>query len=165
MKISVLGTGYVGLVTGSCFADLGNDVTCIDIDREKIDALRAGRVPIYEPGLEELLHRNVEEGRLSFTTSLDDSVKDRDVVFICVGTPQKSTGKADLTHIIEAVESVAKRMNQFLVIVTKSTVPPGTAATNNGRRSGSNSPYQPSRAATVTGSVSAVAIRPGIDAL
>ena len=127
MNISVLGTGYVGLVTGSCFADLGNDVTCIDIDKEKIEALKSGRVPIYEPGLEELIHRNVEEGRLTFTTSLDDSVKDREVVFICVGTPQKSTGKADLTHIIEAVESVAKRMNRFLVIVTKSTVPPGTA--------------------------------------
>src|SRR4030095_6915214 len=112
---------------GASFADLGNDVTCIDIDKGKIEALKSGRVPIYEPGLEELIHRNVEEGRLTFTTSLDDSVKDREVVFICVGTPQKSTGKADLTPIIEAVESVAKRMDSFLVIVTKSTVPPGTA--------------------------------------
>jgi UDPglucose 6-dehydrogenase len=123
MKLSVLGTGYVGLVTGSCFADLGNDVVCLDIDEEKIRALRNGQVPIYEPGLEELVQRNAAEGRLSFTTDIAEAVAGREVVFLCVGTPQRSSGKADLTYVLQAAESVARHMDHFLVVVTKSTVP------------------------------------------
>ncbi len=127
MKLSVIGTGYVGLVTGSCFADLGNDVVCYDIDTQKIESLRSGRVPIYEPGLEELIQRNASEGRLIFTTNLQDAVRERDVVFICVGTPQRSSGKADLTYVLQAIENIARLMDRFLVIVNKSTVPVGTA--------------------------------------
>jgi UDPglucose 6-dehydrogenase len=127
MKLSVLGTGYVGLVTGSCFADLGNDVTCLDIDEEKIRLLKGGQVPIYEPGLEELVQRNAAEGRLSFTTDMKEAIAGCEVVFICVGTPQRSSGKADLTYVLQAAENVARHMDRFLVIVTKSTVPVGTA--------------------------------------
>lgn len=127
MKLAVLGTGYVGLVSGACFADLGNDVRCYDIDEEKIRTLRAGGVPIYEPGLHELIERNVSEGRLSFTNSLDEALVDCELVFLCVGTPQRSSGKADLTYVFQAVEDVARRMERFLVIVNKSTVPVGTA--------------------------------------
>lgn len=127
MKLSVLGTGYVGLVSGSCFADLGNDVVCFDIDEQKIQALRDGRVPIYEPGLEELVRRNAAEGRLSFTLSMEEAVSEREVVFICVGTPQKHSGKADLTYVLQAAESIARHMDHFLVIINKSTVPVGTA--------------------------------------
>jgi UDPglucose 6-dehydrogenase len=127
MKLSVLGTGYVGLVSGACFADLGNDVVCYDIDDEKIQALKGGRVPIYEPGLEDLLHRNAQEGRLLFTTDFEEAIADREVVFICVGTPQRHTGKADLTFVLQAAENIARRMDRFLVIVNKSTVPVGTA--------------------------------------
>jgi len=126
MKLSVLGTGYVGLVSGSCFADLGNDVVCYDIDEEKIRTLKGGQIPIYEPGLEELVHRNVAEGRLSFSTEIADAVLGREVVFICVGTPQRSSGKADLTYVLQAAESVARQMKDFLILVTKSTVPVGT---------------------------------------
>src|SRR5688572_24952474 len=127
MKLSVMGTGYVGLVTGACFADLGNDVTCFDIDEQKIQSLKNGRVPIYEPQLEELIQRGVSEERLSFTMDLDETVRTAEVIFICVGTPQRSSGKADLTYVLQAVESIAKRMDHFLVIVDKSTVPVGTA--------------------------------------
>jgi UDPglucose 6-dehydrogenase len=127
MKLSVIGTGYVGLVTGSCFADLGNDVVCYDIDEQKIESLRGGRVPIYEPGLEELVQRNSAEGRLLFTTELRDAVRDCEVIFICVGTPQRHSGKADLTYVLQAIESIAHLMDRFVVIVNKSTVPVGTA--------------------------------------
>ncbi|HVR73001.1 MAG TPA: UDP-glucose/GDP-mannose dehydrogenase family protein [Planctomycetota bacterium] len=127
MKLSVMGTGYVGLVTGACFADLGNDVTCFDIDEQKIQSLKNGRVPIYEPQLEELIQRGVSEDRLSFTMDLDETVRAAEIIFICVGTPQRSSGKADLTYVLQAVESIAKRMDHFLVIVDKSTVPVGTA--------------------------------------
>jgi len=127
MKISVIGTGYVGLVTGSCFADLGNDVVCYDIDEQKIESLRKGKVPIYEPGLDELIQRNASEGRLVFTTSLREAVDDQEVIFICVGTPQRSTGKADLTFVLQAIESIGRLLSQFVVIVNKSTVPVGTA--------------------------------------
>jgi UDPglucose 6-dehydrogenase len=126
MNLSVLGTGYVGLVSGACFADFGNDVVCYDIDEEKIQTLKDGKVPIYEPGLEELIKRNVAEGRLSFTTQVEDAIRDREAIFICVGTPQRSSGKADLTYVLQAVEQVARRMDHFLVLVTKSTVPVGT---------------------------------------
>jgi UDPglucose 6-dehydrogenase len=127
MKLSVLGTGYVGLVSGSCFADLGNDVVCFDIDEQKIQALKDGRVPIYEPGLEELVHRNASEGRLSFSTSMKETISECEAVFICVGTPQRHTGKADLTYVLQAAESIARHMDHFMVIINKSTVPVGTA--------------------------------------
>ena len=127
MKLSVMATGYVGLVTGSCFADFGNDVVCYDIDKKKIEALKKGHVPIYEPGLKELVGRNTTEKRLTFTTNIEDAVRDCEVIFICVGTPQRSSGKADLTYVLQAAESIARNMNQFTVVVNKSTVPVGTA--------------------------------------
>ncbi len=127
MRLAVIGTGYVGLVTGACFADLGNDVTCVDIDEAKIEALKNGKVPIYEPGLEELLRRNIAEGRLSFTTKTSDAVPGRDVAFICVGTPQSASGKADLTYVLSAAEAIVTNIDQYTVIVDKSTVPVGTA--------------------------------------
>ncbi len=127
MKISVIGTGYVGLVTGTCFADLGNDVVCVDTDEKKTEALRDGKVPFYEPGLEEVVRRNVAEGRLSFTTDGASSIQESKVVFICVGTPQKGSGKADLSYVLSAAETIAKNLTDFTVIVDKSTVPVGTA--------------------------------------
>lgn len=127
MQVSVLGTGYVGLVSGACFADLGNDVVCHDIDEAKIRGLREGRLPIYEPGLEEIVRRNAAEGRLAFTTDVREAVAGREVAFICVGTPQRASGKADLTYVLEAAQSLARHMDRFLVIATKSTVPVGTA--------------------------------------
>jgi UDPglucose 6-dehydrogenase len=128
MRLSVIGAGYVGLVTGACFADLGNDVVCHDIDEEKIDLLKRGRVPIYEPGLEELIQRNVGEQRLVFSADLNDTLAEREVVFLCVGTPQRSSGKADLTYVLQAAEDVARRAPEGLVLVIKSTVPVGTNA-------------------------------------
>lgn len=127
MKISVIGSGYVGLVAGTCFADSGNDVVCVDSDKSKIDALLAGRIPIYEPGLEELVKRNVKEKRLSFTTDLKSAVAVSDVVFIAVGTPPNENGEADLQHVLSAARDIAKAMTHFTVIVDKSTVPVGTA--------------------------------------
>jgi len=127
MKITMIGTGYVGLVSGACFSDLGNDVTCLDIDEEKINNLRAGKIPIYEPGLKEIVQRNANEGRLTFSTSYEDAIAGREVVFICVGTPQLPSGKADLKYIFQAAESIAKHINNFTVVVQKSTVPVGTA--------------------------------------
>jgi len=127
MKIAVLGTGYVGLVTGACFADLGNDVICIDIDVDKVRRLQNGHVPIYEPGLEELLERNVAEGRLAFTTDALPAIRRSSVVFICVGTPQRNSGKSDLSHVLKAAETIAASIEAFTVVVDKSTVPVGTA--------------------------------------
>ncbi len=127
MRIAVVGTGYVGLVTGACFADLGNDVTCVDIDEAKIAALNSGDVPIYEPGLPDLIRRNATEGRLGFTTDIAEAVPGRDVVFICVGTPQKTSGKAELTHVFNAAESAIRHIDHYTLIVDKSTVPVGTA--------------------------------------
>ncbi|MGC4118159.1 MAG: UDP-glucose/GDP-mannose dehydrogenase family protein [Myxococcales bacterium] len=127
MKISVIGSGYVGLVAGTCFADSGNDVVCVDSDKSKIDALLAGRIPIYEPGLEELVKRNVKEKRLSFTTDLKSAVAVSEVVFIAVGTPPNENGEADLQHVLSAARDIAKAMTHFTVIVDKSTVPVGTA--------------------------------------
>jgi UDPglucose 6-dehydrogenase len=126
MRLSVLGAGYVGLVTAACFADLGNDVTCHDIDTDKIDRLKRGDVPIYEPGLEELIHRNVAEQRLVISADLGEAVANREVVFICVGTPQRSSGKADLTYVLQAAVDVARQAETALVLVIKSTVPVGT---------------------------------------
>jgi UDPglucose 6-dehydrogenase len=127
MKIAVIGTGYVGLVAGTCFAETGNSVVCVDTDASKIEALRAGKIPIYEPGLEELVRRNVAEERLVFTTDTADAVQRSLLVFIAVGTPPGDDGSSDLKYVLQAAESVAKAMNGFKVIVDKSTVPVGTA--------------------------------------
>ena len=127
MRIAVVGTGYVGLVAGTCFAESGNTVTCIDIDARKIERLREGILPIYEPGLDELLKRNVADGRLHFTTDYSDCIGDAQVVFIAVGTPPGEDGSADLQYVIAAAEEVARNMKAYTVIVDKSTVPVGTA--------------------------------------
>jgi UDPglucose 6-dehydrogenase len=128
MKIAVVGTGYVGLVTGTCFAEVGIDVTCIDIDQKKIDNLHKGILPIYEPGLEEMVSRNVEKGRLHFSTNLAEGIKDADVAFIAVGTPPGEDGSADLKYVLAVARGIGENMNSYGVIVTKSTVPVGTAA-------------------------------------
>ncbi len=127
MKISVIGTGYVGLVTGTCFAESGNDVICMDIDARKIEMLNVGIVPIYEPGLEELVKRNMVHDRLSFTTDMSRAVKKADVIFIAVGTPPGEDGSADLKYVLGAAREIGTYMNGYKVIVNKSTVPVGTA--------------------------------------
>jgi UDPglucose 6-dehydrogenase len=127
MKIAVVGTGYVGLVAGTCFAESGNEVTCVDVDVRKVQALQEGKVPIYEPGLEELLHRNAAASRLQFTTDLAKAVAPAQVVFIAVGTPEGESGDADLRYVLAAAESIGKAMKQYTVVVDKSTVPVGTA--------------------------------------
>lgn len=127
MKIVVVGTGYVGLVTGTCFAEVGVDVTCVDIDLKKIENLHKGIMPIYEPGLEEMVLRNVDKGRLHFSTSLADSIKGADVAFIAVGTPPGEDGSADLKYVLAVAREIGENMQDYLVVVTKSTVPVGTA--------------------------------------
>ena len=127
MKIAVVGTGYVGLVTGTCFAEVGINVVCIDIDVKKIENLKRGILPIYEPGLEEMVLKNVEKGRLSFSTSLAESIKDADVAFIAVGTPPGEDGSADLKYVLAVAREIGENMNSYGVVVTKSTVPVGTA--------------------------------------
>ncbi|OGW33774.1 MAG: UDP-glucose 6-dehydrogenase [Nitrospirae bacterium GWC2_56_14] len=126
MKISVIGTGYVGLVTGTCLAESGSDVTCMDIDKKKIDLLNAGSVPIYEPGLEELIKRNVAHGRLRFTTDIRSAVKKADVVFIAVGTPPGEDGSADLKYVLGAARDIGAHLAGYTVVINKSTVPVGT---------------------------------------
>jgi UDPglucose 6-dehydrogenase len=126
MNICVVGTGYVGLVTGAVFADLGNDVVCVDNDQKKIEALRAGQMPIYEPGLEEMVLRNKDDGRLSFTTDLSGAVRQSDVIFIAVGTPPKDSGETDLSHVEEVATQIGRSMDRYKVVVNKSTVPVGT---------------------------------------
>lgn len=125
-NIAVIGTGYVGLVTGTCFADLGNKVTCVDIDPRKIEILKGGGTPIYEPGLEEVIRRNVAAGRLFFTTAYEEALADAEFVFIAVGTPSGVDGEADLQYVRMAAESIAKTMDHPLIIINKSTVPVGT---------------------------------------
>jgi UDPglucose 6-dehydrogenase len=127
MKIAVVGTGYVGLVVGACLSETGNDVICVDKDAAKVRMLRRGRVPIYEPGLTELVQRNQAEGRLSFTTQLARAVKASQIIFIAVGTPQGEDGSADLQHVMGVARDVGRAMNEFKVVVNKSTVPVGTA--------------------------------------
>jgi UDPglucose 6-dehydrogenase len=127
MKIAVVGTGYVGLVVGACLAENGNDVICVDSDKAKVDMLSAGRMPFYEPGLEEIVRRNHAEERLSYTTDLVGAVQASEIVFIAVGTPQGEDGSADLTHVLDVARGVGRAINKYTVIVDKSTVPVGTA--------------------------------------
>jgi UDPglucose 6-dehydrogenase len=127
MNIAVVGTGYVGLVSGTCFAEMGVNVTCVDVDRNKIENLLNGKVPIYEPGLDEMVIRNYKEGRLHFTTDLVSCLNDVEVVFSAVGTPPDEDGSADLKYVLEVARTVGRHMNKYLVLVTKSTVPVGTA--------------------------------------
>lgn len=127
MKLTVVGTGYVGLVAGTCFAESGNDVICVDIDEQKIASLNKGNVPIYEPGLEEMVRRNAEEQRLSFTLDLTDAVKRSSIIFIAVGTPQGVKGDANLEYVQATVKGIARAMDSHKILVTKSTVPVGTA--------------------------------------
>lgn len=126
MRIAVIGTGYVGLVAGTCLADQGNDVVCVDIDEAKVEMLRGGTIPIYEPGLEELVVRNTAAGRLRFTTNTAEAVQDADVVFIAVQTPEGENGEADLQYVLAAARQVGKAMRGYTVVVQKSTVPVGT---------------------------------------
>ncbi|MBN2830382.1 MAG: UDP-glucose/GDP-mannose dehydrogenase family protein, partial [Candidatus Cloacimonetes bacterium] len=127
MKLAVVGTGYVGLVTGTCFAEMGNDVICVDNDSRKIEMLNAGKIPIWEPGLEEMVQRNVAEGRLSFTKDIKTAVEKSLVIFIAVGTPPDEDGSADLQYVLSVASDIANYMNDYKVVVDKSTVPVGTA--------------------------------------
>lgn len=127
MKIAVVGTGYVGLVSGTCFSQTGVDVVCVDVDEHKINMLNNGQIPIYEPGLEDIFKYNVEKGRLSFTTSLKDSIEDAEAVFIAVGTPPDEDGSADLKYVLGVAREIGRNMDHYMVVVTKSTVPVGTS--------------------------------------
>jgi len=127
MKISIVGTGYVGLVTGTCFAEVGINVTCVDIDQEKIENLKKGIIPIYEPGLEEMVNRNVEKGRLHFATDLAATLEGTEVVFSAVGTPPDEDGSADLQYVLDVAREIGRNMTDYMLVVTKSTVPVGTA--------------------------------------
>ena len=127
MNIAIVGTGYVGLVTGTCFAETGANVTCIDVNEEKIENLKKGIIPIYEPGLEDMVERNVKAGRLHFSTSLVDCLDDVQIVFSAVGTPPDEDGSADLKYVLEVARTIGKHINKYTLVVTKSTVPVGTA--------------------------------------
>ena len=126
MKVAVVGTGYVGLIQAACLAELGNDVTCLDIDEAKIEGLKHGKSPIYEPGIEELVAKNVDAGRLHFTTDYATAIPGVDVAFIAVGTPSRDDGRADLQYVEAAARSIAKHLDGYAVVVNKSTVPVGT---------------------------------------
>ncbi|MDD7462461.1 MAG: UDP-glucose/GDP-mannose dehydrogenase family protein [Prevotellaceae bacterium] len=128
MKIAIVGTGYVGLVSGACFADMGAEVTCVDVDQQKIDRLLQGEIPIYEPGLDDLVQKNVKAGRLHFTTSLADVLNEQQIVFSAVGTPPDEDGSADLSYVLQVARTIGQHLNHYMVVVTKSTVPVGTAA-------------------------------------
>jgi len=123
MKICMIGTGYVGLVSGACFADLGNSVWCVDKDKNKIDNLNNGIIPIYEPGLEEIVNKNFNSGRLKFTSNLEEAVKASQIIFICVGTPTSKNGSADLSYVYNASKEISKSIKTFKIVVNKSTVP------------------------------------------
>ena len=127
MKVSVIGTGYVGLVSGTCFAQMGNKVTCVDIDETKIAKLKEGIIPIYEPGLEEMVLENYEKGTLSFTTDVDNAIANSLITFIAVGTPMGEDGSADLQYVLAVAKSIGASMQNYIVVVDKSTVPVGTA--------------------------------------
>ncbi|MEY8861404.1 UDP-glucose/GDP-mannose dehydrogenase family protein [Tenacibaculum singaporense] len=127
MKLTVIGTGYVGLVSGTCFSEMGNKVTCVDIDQEKINKLHQGIIPIYEPGLEKMVLKNVEKQNLSFTTKLEEAIEETEIVFIAVGTPMGEDGSADLQYVLAVAKEIGEKMNHRLIIVDKSTVPVGTA--------------------------------------
>ncbi|MEO8410619.1 MAG: UDP-glucose/GDP-mannose dehydrogenase family protein [Propionivibrio sp.] len=128
MKLSIIGTGYVGLVSGACLAEVGNDVLCVDVDARKIDVLQSGGIPIFEPGLEDMVKRNIAAGRLSFTTDVEASVGFGEIQFIAVGTPPDEDGSADLQYVVAAARNIGRHMTGFKLVVTKSTVPVGTAA-------------------------------------
>src|SRR5882757_1563296 len=127
MKIAVVGTGYVGLVTGTCFAETGNSVTCVDIDKEKVKKLTAGQITIYEPGLENLFKRNIEQQRLSFTTNLEEGIQDAKIIFLALPTPEGEDGSADLKYILKVSDDLGPLLKDYTVIVDKSTVPVGTS--------------------------------------
>ncbi|MFN8475100.1 MAG: hypothetical protein U0822_23160 [Anaerolineae bacterium] len=164
-NISVIGTGYVGLVTGTCLADLGNNVTCVDIDPNKIEMLRNGIMPIYEPGVEELVRRNVASGRLSFTTSYEESVPGSDFVFICVDTPSGAGGEADLKYVRSAAVGIAQVMRKPLIVINRSTVPIGAATSSTTSyavtsRATSPSPSSPTRSSRAKARRSGTAASP-----
>jgi UDPglucose 6-dehydrogenase len=127
MKVAVIGTGYVGLVTGACFAETGATVYCVDIDEEKINMLNRGQIPIYEPGLDVMIERNREKDRLFFTTDINQALKEAEAAFICVGTPSDKDGSADLRYVLQVAHDIGKNIDHYLVVVTKSTVPIGTS--------------------------------------
>ncbi len=127
MKLGIVGTGYVGLVTGTCFAEMGNDVICVDIDKEKIEKLKRGIVPIFEPGLDKLVRKNQKKGTLRFTTDIRDALKNSYIIFIAVGTPQSEDGSADLSFVLDVAKQIGKYMEHDMIVVDKSTVPVGTA--------------------------------------
>ncbi|MBQ4367346.1 MAG: UDP-glucose/GDP-mannose dehydrogenase family protein [Muribaculaceae bacterium] len=127
MNIAIVGTGYVGLVSGTCFSEMGINVTCVDVDEKKIEALKQGIIPIYEPGLETLVHKNSRSGRLHFTTRLEDVLNEVDIVFTAVGTPPDEDGSADLKYVLAVAKTIGQHLNHYVVVVTKSTVPVGTA--------------------------------------
>ncbi|MEL6654484.1 MAG: 2-dehydropantoate 2-reductase N-terminal domain-containing protein, partial [Bacteroidota bacterium] len=127
MKIAVIGTGYVGLVTGTCFAEAGNDVLCVDNDPRKLSMLKAGQVPIYEPGLEVLFERNIQEGRLHFTDSLAEAVAFSDIIFLALPTPPMEDGSADLQYVLGVAGQIGPMLDRYTIVINKSTVPVGTA--------------------------------------
>ena len=127
MKITIFGSGYVGLVTGACFAEVGNDVLCVDIDQQKIDGLREGKIPIHEPGLDEIVVENIREGRLKFTSDIRAGVEFGLYQIIAVGTPADEDGSADLRHVLSVAESIGTLMQEYRIVINKSTVPVGTA--------------------------------------
>ena len=127
MNIAIVGTGYVGLVSGTCFADTGANVTCVDVDASKIERLKQGDIPIYEPGLDELVVKNVKAGRLKFTTDLASVLNEQEIVFSAVGTPPDEDGSADLRYVLQVAKTIGENLNHYVVVVTKSTVPVGTA--------------------------------------